>query len=308
MSVSLSRARATTRLGHGKPLGDRLFPYLLLLPALVLVLAVMVYPLFLSANMSLRKGTSLNLDQLNSRPVSLDHYVDVLTGPHLLPQLLVSVLYVLGTVVPSMALGVALGLLVSSRFPGRRYLRPLVLLAWAVPAVVVSVAFDWILDDRYGIANRIITGLGGQPIGWLTDPHIALVGVLLPTVWKSFPLFTIATIAARAAIPGELYEAARVDGAGRFTQFRTITLPGINGALALCVILTTLSSFREFDFIYSLTGGGPLRSTETLAVGIYNEAFGNFEFENAAALGIITVLISILIVLVSARRLRKEYF
>lgn len=287
-----------------------MLPHLLMVPALILVVVVMIYPLALSINMSLREGRSLSLNGLNDRPLSLEHYIDVLTSQFLGQQFAVSALYVAGTVIPSMVLGVALALLVSRNFTGRRILRPLILLPWAVPGVVVSVAFAWILEKTYGVANRIVlaTALTDEPIGWLTDPKIALIGVLLPTIWKTFPLFTIATIAARSAIPNEFYEAARVDGAGPFTQFRHITLPGISAALTLCVVLASLSSFREFDFIYPLTGGGPLRSTETLAVAVYNEAFEFRRFENAAALGVLTLVISLILVAASSRRLRKEYF
>ena len=308
MTTARSGARSS-RSGH-RPLSDRLLPYLLMVPALILVIVVMVYPLALSVNMSVREGRSLSLDGLNERAFSFEHYAEILSGPNLGMQFGVSALYVAGTVIPSMVLGVALALLVSRKFPGRRILRPLVLLPWAVPGVIVSVAFAWILEKTYGVANRIAlaSGLVQEPIGWLTDPNIALIGVLLPTIWKTFPLFTIAVIAARSAIPLEFYEAARVDGAGPFKQFRHITLPGISSVLVLCVVLTSLSSFREFDFIYPLTGGGPLRSTETLAVGVYTEAFEFHHFENAAALGVLTLVISVIIVAVSSRRLRKEYF
>lgn len=308
MKTALNGARGSH--SGRRPLSDRLLPYLLMVPALILVIVVMIYPLALSINMSLREGRSLRLDGLNERALSLEHYADVFSGPHLGMQIGVSALYVTGTVLPSMVLGVALALLVSRRFPGRRILRPFVLLPWAVPGVIVSVAFAWILEKTYGVANRIAlsTGLVPEQIGWLTDPNIALIGVLLPTIWKTFPLFTIATIAARSAIPHEFYEAARVDGASPLKQFRHITLPGISAALVLCIVLTSLSSFREFDFIYPLTGGGPLRATETLAVGVYNEAFDFHHFENAAALGVLTLAISIIIVAVSSRRLRKEYF
>ena len=130
----------------------------------------------------------------------------------------------------------------------------------------------------------------------------------MPTVWKAYPFFTLTLLAALQAIPASLYEAARVDGATSWQRFRYITWPGIRSSAALAAILNTLWALREFDIIYLTTGGGPDRATETLAVRIYQEAFAFFRMGTASALGVLTMTMAVLLVLMSMRTIRREYF
>jgi multiple sugar transport system permease protein len=177
-----------------------------------------------------------------------------------------------------------------------------------VPGVIVSLNFLWMLDASFGVVNAILRRLGliSTDIAWFVDADTAMLAVIAATVWKSFPFFTITLLAALQSIPKSLYEAARVDGASAWQEFREVTWPGIRQPAVLALILNALWTFREFDIIYVGTGGGPAGATETLGILVYREAFGSFRFGTAAALGVLMLATAALIVLVGLRRLRDD--
>jgi multiple sugar transport system permease protein len=199
-------------------------------------------------------------------------------------------------------------LLFNKEFPARRWLRSLLLMPWAVPGVIVSLNFLWMFDASFGVVNAILRKLGlvSTDIAWFVDADTAMATVILATVWKSFPFFTITLLAALQSIPKSLYEAARVDGASAWQEFREVTWPGIQRPAMLAVILNALWTFREFDIIYVATGGGPAGATETLGILVYREAFGSFRFGTAAAIGVLMLCTAALIVLAGLRRLRDD--
>lgn len=285
------------------------FAYGMLSPTLAVVGLLMAYPMYVAIDLSLRGGQVRNLLTLRELPLTLDNYVSVLTDPKLIQDIIRSAEYTFGVTIPAFLIGLLLALLLNRSFPGRRVLRPLVLLPWAVPGVVVSAAFSWMLDSSYGVINYLLRSVGviDHNIAWLAAKDSAMVGVIIPTVWKFYPFFTLMLLAALQAIPGELYEAARVDGAGRWEQFRNITWPALRPTSALAIIITGVGVFREFDFIYPLTGGGPSDATQTLAIRIYNDAFQFFEMGTAAALGVITMAIAGAALLAAGRSIRQGF-
>jgi multiple sugar transport system permease protein len=281
-----------------------------LLPASLLVVLFLVIPGVVVAIISFRPGNSFKIGSIYSGQVTLQHYEALFTTGDLGAGLTRSVVYVGAVVIASTLLGLLTAILLQKPFAGRNVAQLLLLLPWAVPGVVVSILFLWMLNESYGVVNAVLVNLGiiPQQIGWLSDVKFAMTGVVMPTVWKTYPFVAMTLIAATKGIPVSLYEAASIDGANELQKFLFITLPSILPALVLAVIIVTLTSFKEFDFIYPLTGGGPVNSTETLAIRIYNEAFRFFHIENAAALGVVTTVIAGLIAAVGYRYLRKEYF
>lgn len=286
-----------------------LFAYGTLAPTLLVVAVLMAYPLYVALDLSLRGGQISDLLDLSGNPYTLGNYAEVLGSSGLFADVVRSVVYTLGVVVPAFAIGLGLALLLNRAFPGRRIIRPLVLLPWAVPGVVVAAAFSWMLDSSYGVVNYLLrtVGLIDENVAWLADGRTALAAVIVPTVWKYYPFFTLILLAQLQSIPAELYEAARVDGASPVRQFRHITWPAIAGASTLAVVITAIGVFREFDFIFPLTGGGPNEATQTLAVRIYTEAFQYFEMGTATALGIVTMAICGFFLLAGGRSIRREF-
>jgi len=220
-----------------------------------------------------------------------------------------SAVYTVGSLVPAFVAGLLFALLFHRAFPARRWLRSLLLLPWAVPGVVVSITFLWMLDASYGVVNAVLRDLGilSTDIAWFVDARTAMAAVLVPTVWKSFPFFAITILAALQSIHETLYEAARVDGASAWQRFRYVTWPGIRGPALLAALLNALWTFREFDIIYASTRGGPAGATETLGILVYREAFESFRFGTAAAIGVLMLGTATIFVALSMRVLRKEF-
>ncbi len=292
-------------IGHSRWVG-----YALLTPALAAVGFLIVYPLYLVIATSFRQGKTLNVLNLSDLPFGLANYRTVLAGDATWHSVFVTIVYLLGTIAPAFLIGLSTALLLNRAFPGRRWLRSFILLPWAVPGVIVSIVFLWLLDGSFGVVNALLRQAGwlSTDLAWFANENTALAAVIVPTIWKAYPFFALTLLAALQSIPASLYEAAVVDGATRWQSFRYITWPGIRSAAALAAILNTLWALREFDIIYLTTGGGPDRATETLAVRIYQEAFAFFRMGTASALGALTMGIAALLVLMSIRSIRREYF
>jgi len=299
-----SARRRSPRLSLGRR--RTIFGYALLTPAILFVGVLIAYPLILSVQLSITPGRFASLNSAGEG-ITFDHYLTVLTSPETWASLLRTGVYVVGTVVPAFAVGLAIALLLREAFPGRRWLRTMILLPWAVPGVAASAVFLWMFDASFGVVNKLLMHLGliSQPIAWYADPHTAMFAVIVPTAWKLFPFFAMILLAALQTIPGDLYEAARVDGAGRFQQFVHVTWPGVRGAAYIALVIASLGVYREFDFIFPLTRGGPNDSTTTLAIGIYQESFQYSNMGFAAALGIVSIVIAAVFVLLVGRERRK---
>jgi len=284
--------------------------YALLLPAISAVGFLVAYPLYLVVATSLRQGKSLNVLRLSALPLGVGNYRIVLASDATWHSVWITSVYLLGTIAPAFLIGLVTALLLNRAFPGRRWLRSFILLPWAVPGVIVSIVFLWLLDGSFGIVNTLLRDAGWltTDLAWFATDDTALAAVIVATIWKAYPFFTLTLLAALQAIPASLYEAAQVDGAGAWQRFRFVTWPGLRAAASLAVILNTLWALREFDIIYLTTGGGPDRATETLAVRIYQEAFAFFRLGTASALGVLTIGLAALLVLASLRPLRREYF
>jgi len=289
---------------------QRVFAYALLAPAVIAVFALIAYPMYMIASISFREGKSLNLRALGSRPLGVGNYDVVLTDPATWHSAWVSFVYTFGTIAPAFLIGLGTALLLNRAFPLRRWLRSLMLLPWAVPGVMVSIVFLWLFDASFGVVNYLLRSIGwiATDVAWYSDESTALFAVIVPTIWKAYPFFTLTLLAALQSIPGSLYEAAEVDGASAWHRFTEITWPGIRGPAVLALVLNGLWAFREFDIIFATTGGGPAKATETLGIRAYNEAFGYFYMGRAAVVGVLMLVIAVAFVLLSRREMRKEFF
>ena len=288
---------------------ERRLAWLLLTPALVAVALLIAWPLYVIVQMSVRPGKALAISELMARPLGMANFERVLHQQALWDAFGHSAVYTVGSLVPAFVAGLLFALLFHRAFPARRWLRSLLLLPWAVPGVVVSITFLWMLDASYGVVNAVLRDLGilSTDIAWFVDARTAMAAVLVPTVWKSFPFFAITILAALQSIPDTLYEAARVDGASAWQRFRYVTWPGIRGPALLAALLNALWTFREFDIIYASTRGGPAGATETLGILVYREAFESFRFGTAAAIGVLMLGTATIFVALSMRVLRKEF-
>jgi multiple sugar transport system permease protein len=241
-------------------------------------------------------------------PLSLSRYGNVLTDSRTWIILGRSFIYLFGSLIPSYLLGLVTALLLNRNFTGRRVFRTLAILPWAIPGVVASIMFIWMFDSTYGVINFLLTRLGiiHEYKAWFFDPSFVMFSVILPTIWKGYPFFTISILAALQSISQDYYEAAEADGCGAVRKFLYITWPGIEETSILALILNGLWSFRVFDIIYSITKGGPGDATTTIAIQIYNEAFQYFDINKASVLGVVAFLVSAVIVCVFYPLMNKE--
>jgi multiple sugar transport system permease protein len=277
-------------------LRNRLYAYALLAPAVVVVLLVIVYPLVMAARMSLHDVGIFRVDRGLTGEMSFDNYEAMFRSRAFWKSLRITLYYVFFGVLGSFAVGLFTAVLLNQPFRGRGLARVLMVLPWPVPGVVAATMFTWIFNSSFGVLNYLLlkSGIVAQPVQWFTKPVPALVAVLVATIWKGYPFFTISILAGMQSIPKELYEAARVDGAGPIQQFRFITIPALRSVIGISLVVATLWQFRVFDIIFVMTGGGPTGATETLAIQIYREAFQYFEMSYAAAVGMVTLALSVI--------------
>jgi multiple sugar transport system permease protein len=266
----------------------------LLVPALLFSFTLVLTPIVNTVWMSLH-DMNLSRPARMYRFTGLLHYENLLSDERVWRAVLTTLLYSSVVTAGACAIGLGLALLVNKRTPGVWIARTLLALPWAIPGVVAAFIFMWIFDTSFGVVNYWLlrSGTVRQAVPWASYPETAMILISLVGIWKIVPFVMLAQLAGLQAIPDELYQAARVDGANRRQEFRHVTWPALTHVRVVTVILTGLVTFREFGQIFVITGGGPERSTETLSVKIYIEAFQNFQFGYASALGVLMVLISL---------------
>jgi multiple sugar transport system permease protein len=210
-------------------------------------------------------------------------------------------------------LGLAFALLLHRTFSGRGLARTAVLLPWALPTVVAARMWEWIYNPDFGIINHLLRRLGAisGPVSWLGDPFWAIHAAILADAWKTTPFATLILLAGLSAIPPDLARAARVDGARPLAVFYEVTLPLLRPALVVTVLFRFLDSFRVFDALYVLTGGGPANTTETLAIYVYKTLFQTLRFGYGSALAVTMFVLaaaaSVLIVWIGGRGGRRGF-
>jgi len=292
---------------RSRPRARWLLPVGLMTPAVLIGIGIVFFCMVLLIAISLREPKLGTLTALLSSPPSWENYQEILVDPGTWKSLWISVVYTVGTTAVPFAIGLIFALLLNEQMPGRRILRTLALVPWAIPGVTATIAFMWIMQPTYGVGNYLLRVLGitDADIDWFGNVNTALIAVMIPTIWKGVPFFLLMLLAGLQSINTELYEAAEVDGASRIDKLRYITLPGLAPFIFVSLIFGAMHSFREFDFIYASTGGGPQGATETIAVRIFNLAFDAFDFTGAAALGVVTFALVSVVIIFLVRRDRK---
>lgn len=281
-------------IGYDRPL----FAWMLNAPALIAIFLLAGYPIIQSVWISLHNYNLKRPQRFDF--VGLGNFADILDSPEFWSSLWITVKFTLLVVTIVSVLGVAIALLLNQPFRGRGIVRTLILLPWAIPPVVNGLMWQWIYDSKIGALNGVLVALGilTEYRGWLSDPTSALLALVFADVWNVLPLAVILLLAALQKIPGELYESARMDGAGPLQLFWHVTFPWLAQTLLVVLILQTLSAIRAFDVIYVLTAGGPGTSTTTLTWLTYLTTFENLDFGlgNAYALTVSVITLGFALV------------
>ena len=270
----------------------RAWPWLLLLPSLLLVFAVIIYPTLSGIDLSFRQ-MRLNRPDLGTGYVGLQHYLALFDDPVFWVSVRNTFVWVVATVLLEFALGMLAALVLDMDLPGFRAFTVIVLLPWFLPIVVAGNIWALMLDSRLGIINAALVGVGVLDSfkAWFADPAWALPAAILVETWHGFPFFALLLLAGLKGIPTELYEAAEVDGARLWHRFRYIQLPGLRMIIVASVVLRAISLMNSPDLLLILTSGGPGHSTQVLSLYAFQKAYREFNFGYAGALSVVILLL-----------------
>ncbi len=265
---------------------QRAFQILLLLPALLLLFTLTVYPL---VDVIYHSFYDYDYIKGTKRFIGLENYHKLLGNRFFLRSVQNTVVFSVVATAAEVLLGLGLALLLGWPFRGRRYVIPLMIFPMMISTMVVSAIWRAWFHYDFGFLNFVLRSLGLGGVRWLFDPDLALFSIVLVDVWQWTPLAFLILLAGLQSIPQELYEAARVDGASGVSLFRHITLPLIRSHLLLATLLRTVDTFKLFDKVYALTGGGPGLATETISMHIYREGFKFFNLGAASAASVVMI-------------------
>ena len=274
------------------------------LPALALLAAVILIPAIYVLWLSFQQSTFGKAATF----VGFANYAKILGDPYFWRALGNTVAVVLVVVHVELLLGLGMALLFAGGLPFRKFLIAAVLAPYAVSEVGAVVMWRTLFDPDTGFMTRVLNAIGLPPLEWAVTPSHGLALVSLLSIWLHLPFTFIILYAARLAIPKELYEAARIDGANGWQIFRRVTVPLLVPAILVAMLFRYIFAYRLFSEVWLLTQGGPARSTEVVAVYLYLEAFRYNDFGAAAATGWIMVLTLLLLASVDLRKLYREMF
>ncbi len=253
-----------------------------IVPALLLLIIVSYLPISYAVFLSFVKRTAFSTD---ITWVGLKNYFWILNEPVLWASLGRSIVFTVGSVVFQISCGLLMALLMNRTFWGKSLAVSLIILPYLLPTIVVGLVFKWLLNPDYGAINQLLLqwGLVGMPINFFGSLNSAMYSIIATTSWQYSSFVVLMVLARLQAISPKLYEAAKVSGAGTMRCFIDVTLPNLKATLFLLALLRGIWMFNKFDLIYIITGGGPLKVTETLPIYAYRLAFEDFDFGNAAA-------------------------
>ena len=269
----------------------------LVLPPVLLVILVVILPILSGVQISF---TSQRVVGSEYEMVGLKNYLDLFGDKNFIASLGRSAVWVLANGFFQTFVALLIALLINQPFKGQNFARTWIILPWAVPAAVTAILWRWMFDATSGIINTSMMGLGmiEKPALFLANPEIAGISLTFVNSWRYVPFLTIIFLASLASVPEEEYEAARVDGAGVWLQFKSITIPNLLPTLTVLGLVGTLWASNVFDIIWMMTRGGPGVSTTTVPVLMYDTAFYGYNISKASAGAIIFLFILIIFALV----------
>lgn len=262
---------------------ETLLGIVLVLPAVIWVLAIVLYPVVANIAMSLGADSVTALGSF-----TFELYRSVLSDPAFWPQVIRTAIWTGGNLVLIVPVGLGIALLLNQNLKGLRHIRTWILLPWMFPVVIVVLIWRWLLEPNIGVVNYVLEGIGliENPINFLSQ-DLAMISVVVTNAWRWIPFVAVVMLAALQNVPQELHDAAATDGAHALHRFRYVTMPQILPALVINTFLLTMWLFNMFPPIWLMTRGGPGDATTTLPIGLYHTAFELFNMERAAVLAVV---------------------
>lgn len=293
-------------LGLSYPQQRKVSPYLLLLPAFLAIAGVIAYPIFRAVVMSFQSYSLMRPADIGF--IGLGNYVRAIRDEVFWLSLRNTAVYVFASVGFQFLLGFGLALVLNKRSLLSTVSKNLMLIPWVIPGVLGAFMWRWLFNANYGLINDVLLRLGilSERIAWLSRADTAMSAVILTTVWRGMPFFALMLLAGLQAVPDDLYEAARMDGARRWQQLLYVTVPVIMPVIVTTTLLRIIWTANFVDLIYLMTEGGPGYSTQVLSVYTFMTARSTLNYGYSAALSIFLTLFLMLVVLMYIGRARKE--
>lgn len=310
MSLPIPHSARPTPAWHEKAtrwlLQDRTLGYLFLAPAFLIIIGLVAYPFVSAILLTFQNKTA----GAPGRFIGLANYRELLASEVFLRTIFNTVVYTAVGVGLKFFVGLSMALVLNQERWCNNVFRSFLLLPWAIPTVISALNWRWIYDDTSGFINNVLVrfNLLEESISWLSDPHLAMMSVIIVVVWQGTPFFTMSFLAGLQSIPKELYEAAEIDGASVLQQFRFITIPRLRPVFITAVMLSSIWTSAGIQFVYILTNGGPADRTQIFPTLAYNLALGGAQRLGMGAtvsLFFFPVLV-VLIVLLTRRMLREK--
>lgn len=289
-------------LARGRIRPQERLAYLFLSPALLLILLVTLIPICYALALSL-----LDTDYLNVTGFAgIGHYVRFVVASLGRQNIIVSVVYSLGSLLLAVPLGLSLALLLNREFYFQTLFRTLLILPFVVTLVATALVWSWLYNPQYGPIDFVLRGIFGITVNFLSNPGWAIFSMIIANVWQSYPFAMVLLLAALQTIPPDLTEAASIDGASGWRQFLSIKLPLLQRHILVVMILLGINYLNQVTLPFILTGGGPLNATYVMSLRVYNEAFSFYHMGFASAVGVVMLLFNMVFTLVYLRVLRRE--
>jgi multiple sugar transport system permease protein len=277
-----------------KDLSERALGTLLLLPAALLLLVIVIYPIATLFWNSLHAVN--NADPTAAEAfVAFSNYTRAFDDERFWHSSWNTILYAIVTVPGALIVGLGLALLANMPFRIKWPVRLGLLLPWALPLVFAGLIFRWFFEYQTGVVNDLLMRIGLEPLQWLSSPMLAFIAISIAIIWKASSFMALILLAGLQTIPRSIYEAADVDGATRWQQFWEITLPMLLPSIFVALIFRTITAIQTFDIPFAMTGGGPGDSTETLAMYIYKTTLDFLDFGYGSALAALMFVLSLVL-------------
>ena len=284
---------------------ETLFAFFLVLPAIIIVSFLYVYPLTYSFVISFFRS---DIRYPGVEFLGFKNYIEIFKRPDLLISFWRTIQFTIISVSIEMVIGIAIAVAFNERFRGRSIARSVILIPWAIPPVVNGIIWNWLVHPKIGVLNFILFKLHliDRYKTWLADPRWALNIIIIADAWKWTPLVVLLILAGLQAIPDVLYDAAKVDGAGKIRTFFTVTLPLLRWPILITLILRTVEAIRIFDIIFIMTRGGPANRTKLTTFYVWEVAFKHHRMGFGSALAYLVALLIVLFVILYFRTVKRE--
>jgi multiple sugar transport system permease protein len=300
VGAALDTARPLRRGRGALARRDAQFGYALLAPAALLIVVLVGLPFVRALWLSFHKKL---LGTEDAPWIGLQNYASLLGDATFWLAVKNVFVFTAGSIACKLAIGLIVALILNEALPLRGLWRSIVMLPYAMPTLVSVLVWKWMYNDVSGVLNYVLTQthVTGRPILWLADPSVAMPAVIAVNVWRGFPFFVITILAGLQTVPQELYDAAKVDGAGIWERFRQVTLPGILPVVAVTTLFSTILTFNDFSIIWILTQGGPGNATNVLATLTYKIAIPGLELGKGVAVSVLMLPILVVLILLLNR-------